>query len=58
VPRGDRVGWPSGGDLYLEPEAANAAVQTLAQEGGEPLAVSCSGSISNWRPGRRTARRS
>lgn len=40
IPRGDRVGWVVGNDLYLEPEAAFAAVQSMAQAGGEPLTVS------------------
>src|SRR5262249_18350727 len=39
VPRGDRVGWVHGDDLYLEPEAAFAAVQRFGADGGEGLAV-------------------
>lgn len=37
-PRGDRVGWVKGEDLYLEPEASYRAVQAQAQ-GGEPISV-------------------
>ncbi len=38
-PRGDRVGWASGNDLFLEPEAAFKVVQEMGQAGGEPLAI-------------------
>jgi hypothetical protein len=37
VPQGRCVGWLDGADLYLEPEAAFAAVQTFAQEQGATL---------------------
>jgi hypothetical protein len=39
-PRGRRVGWIDGVDLYLEPEAAFAEVQELARHQGDSLAVS------------------
>jgi hypothetical protein len=38
-PQGERVGWLEEEDLYLEPEAALAAVQKQARDSGEPLAV-------------------
>jgi hypothetical protein len=38
-PRGDRVGWVEGPDLYLEPEAAYGVAQRMAHDGNEPLAV-------------------
>jgi len=38
-PQGERVGWLEGGDLYLEPEAAYAAVQKQGRDSGEPPAV-------------------
>ena len=38
-PRGDRVGWIQGHDLFLEPEAAFAVAQRLAQESGEALTI-------------------
>jgi hypothetical protein len=38
-PRGERVGWIDGDALYLEPDAAFAIVQALAQTQGEPLPV-------------------
>jgi hypothetical protein len=37
--RGDRVGWLDQDTVYLEPDAAFAAAQRLAGDGGEPLAV-------------------
>jgi hypothetical protein len=39
-PRGDRIGWVAGDTVFLEPEAAYAAAQRLAHDGGELLAVS------------------
>jgi hypothetical protein len=36
---GDRIGWLDGPDLYLDPEAALAVAQWLAQERHEPLGV-------------------
>jgi hypothetical protein len=39
-PQGKRVGWIDGEQLYLEPEAAYAAAQSLAGEQGESLTVS------------------
>jgi hypothetical protein len=38
-PQGDRLGWIADEDLYLEPEACYAAVQRLAESGGEALPV-------------------
>ena len=40
-PQGERIGWLSeaGEDLYLEPDAALAAVQKQGRDSGEPLAV-------------------
>ena len=39
-PLGERVGWLQGEeDLYLEPEAAYAAVQKQGRDSGDPLAV-------------------
>jgi hypothetical protein len=38
-PRGERVGWVDGEHLYLEPDAAYAAVQRLARDGGDSLPV-------------------
>jgi hypothetical protein len=40
LPRGTLVGWVDGNSLYLEPEAAYAVAQAMAQAGGEPLTVS------------------
>jgi hypothetical protein len=37
-PQGDRIGWVTGDDLYLEPEAAYRLAQSQAQ-GGEALTV-------------------
>ena len=37
---GDRIGWVDGENLYLEPEAAYAVAQRMAQEGTEPLSIS------------------
>lgn len=37
-PRGDRIGWVDGKDLYLEPEAAFSAAQEMAKN-SEPLVV-------------------
>jgi len=37
--QGACVGWLDGADLYLEPEAAYAAVQSFARESGDSLAV-------------------
>src|SRR3989442_12324409 len=36
---GDRVGWLDGEDLYLDPDAAYAAVQRLGQEIGDRIAL-------------------
>src|SRR5262249_11538463 len=36
---GDQIGWQDGADLYLDPEAALAVAQRLAQERHEPLGV-------------------
>jgi hypothetical protein len=41
APRGARIGWVEGDDLYVLPEAAFAVVQRMAQEGGEPIAIGC-----------------
>jgi hypothetical protein len=38
-PQGVRVGWIDRDDLYLEPEAAFAAVQRFARDGGESITV-------------------
>jgi hypothetical protein len=38
-PMGDRVGWLQGEDLYLDPDAAYAAVQRLGQEIGDRIAL-------------------
>jgi hypothetical protein len=38
-PQGERVGWLEVEDLYLEPDAALAAVQKQGRDSGEPLAV-------------------
>jgi hypothetical protein len=38
-PRGQRIGWVNGSDLYLEPEASHAAAQELARDQGEALPV-------------------
>jgi len=38
-PQGERVGWLDEEDLYLEPDAALAAVQKQGRDSGEPLAV-------------------
>ena len=38
-PQGERVGWLEDEDLYLEPDAALAAVQKQGRDSGEPLAV-------------------
>ena len=40
LPKGSRIGWVSGDDLYLEPEASYAAAQELARQQGEGLSVS------------------
>jgi hypothetical protein len=37
--RVDRIGWLEEADLYLEPEAAYAAVQRLARDGGDALGL-------------------
>jgi hypothetical protein len=39
---GARIGWVDGDDLYLEPDAAYAAVQRLARAGGDGFAISLS----------------
>jgi hypothetical protein len=38
-PQGERIGWLEDEDLYLEPDAALAAVQKQGGDSGEPLAV-------------------
>jgi hypothetical protein len=38
-PQGERVGWLEAEDLYLEPDAALAAVQKQGRDSGEPLTV-------------------
>ncbi len=38
-PRGNKIGWLDGNDLYLEPDASHAAAQELAREQGETLGV-------------------
>ena len=38
-PHGERIGWLDEEDLYLEPDAALAAVQKQGRDSGEPLAV-------------------
>lgn len=38
-PQGERVGWVSEEDIYLEPDAAFAAVQRLAREQGASLPI-------------------
>jgi hypothetical protein len=38
-PQGERIGWLEDEDLYLEPDAALAAVQKQGRDSGEPLAV-------------------
>src|SRR5205823_8075531 len=38
-PKGERVGWLDGHDVYLEPDAAYAAVQRLGQEIGDRVAL-------------------
>ena len=40
VPRGDRIGWVQGDELYLEPRAAYAASQKMARDSGEVLEFS------------------
>jgi hypothetical protein len=40
APRGRRLGWVEGSNLYLEPEAAYAGAQELARDQGESLPVS------------------
>jgi hypothetical protein len=37
--QGERIGWLEDEDLYLEPDAALAAVQKQGRDSGEPLAV-------------------
>jgi hypothetical protein len=39
TPQGRRIGWMDEGDVYLEAEAAFAAVQRLARDAGDPLAI-------------------
>ena len=38
-PQGERIGWLEDEDLYLEPDAALAAVHKQGRDSGEPLAV-------------------
>ena len=35
IPQGQRVGWVTGDDLYLQPDAAYAVAQTLGQKVGD-----------------------
>jgi hypothetical protein len=39
-PQGELVGWIDGEDLFLEPDASYAVVQTLGRDGGDALNVS------------------
>lgn len=39
-PRGDRIGWIDGDDVYLDAESAYRVAQRAGQEGGEGIAVS------------------
>ncbi len=39
VPKGERVGWLEGEDLYLEPDVSYSAAQRMAVERHEPLGV-------------------
>jgi hypothetical protein len=39
LPKGNRIGWVDGDDLYLEPEAVFAEVQSLARSQGENLST-------------------
>ena len=39
-PQGERVGWITGEDLYLEPEAAFAAAQRQGRDSGDALTIS------------------
>jgi hypothetical protein len=68
-PLGKRIGWVSGEDLYLEPEAVYAESQKLATELGETLPISSrtlwrrmreKGLLSSWEQSRQrnTVRRS
>jgi hypothetical protein len=41
-PQGRRIGWLDGEAVFLDPEAAHAAAQTLAGEQNDSLSVSCS----------------
>jgi hypothetical protein len=36
-PQGDRVGWVKDGEIYIDPEVANAVVQKLATETGDSI---------------------
>jgi len=38
-PQGERVGWTTGEDLYLEPEAAFAVAQRQGRDSGDPLTI-------------------
>ena len=39
MPKDRRIGWVEDDDLYLEPDAAFAAVQELGNQVGEPLTI-------------------
>jgi hypothetical protein len=39
VPRGDRIGWLDGDDLYLEPTAAFGVAQAMSREAGEAIPI-------------------
>jgi hypothetical protein len=38
-PKGDRIGWVDGADIFLEPDTAYAMAQRLAADGGDSLGV-------------------
>ena len=38
-PRGERIGWLDGGEIYLDPDAAYAAAQKLTRDEGDNLPV-------------------
>lgn len=39
APQGSRVGWVSGEDLYLDPDAAFAAAQLMGRDTNDPIAI-------------------
>jgi hypothetical protein len=64
-PRGDPLGWVDAGNLYLDPEAAFAAVQRLGREQGTGLPISQGrlwktlkgkGLLLSYEPGRNLAK--